>query len=313
MIDLICPVDRMEIQNDTKGSGMHCPACGKKYETRDKVIRFMESPSSFYEGAFMNSVKFVPKSESLRHVWPLWFINNGYVWFVRKHVPQGSRVLEIGCAAGVRYFSERYRMIGADLSLSSLKAASSIYELCLQADVERGIPLKDGSVDAVIGSFFWEHIPPMKKSFVLAECRRILKKGGRLVWLYDVETQNPLIRAAKAKDPELYRRLFIAKDGHLGYQTPVENRRLFEDAGFDIVRNAGMEKSFFQSPCVYEKFREWKGGIKGVGDLGSLLGKQPLFYAYTAFLRMIDTCVSPLLPMSWARIVVTVCRKRDDA
>jgi hypothetical protein len=56
-----------------------------------------------------------------RHVWPLWLINSGYPWMVRHFVPPGATVVELGCAGGVRYFGQRYRMVGCDLSFSSLK------------------------------------------------------------------------------------------------------------------------------------------------------------------------------------------------
>ena len=304
---LICPHDRCHLQQWSE-QRLGCAACGRHYPVEDGVVRFMGQPDDFYEGAYENHVRFDPKSEKPWHIWPLWLINSGYLWLVRNFVPQGASVIELGCAGGVVYFGKRYRVIGCDLSLSSLKKLARVYEICIQADASQFIPLPDNSVDAVVSSYFWEHIPPDLKPSILRECRRVLRPGGKLVFLYDVETDNPLIRRYK-KNPALYRRLFIEGDGHLGYQPQEENLSLFRTAGFRVLEHSGMEKTWLQSPSVYAKLAEYGGVMGSIFNRARMLGGQPFFYPYTALMRMVDALVCPWLPEDWARIALTVCEK----
>lgn len=270
----------------------------------------LDRSDDFYEGAYENKVFFMPRSERPWHVWPLWLINSGYPWTVRRFVNAGATVVELGCAGGVRYFGRRYRMVGCDLSLSSLKRLE-FYERRLQTDVAQCIPLPDGSVNAVVSSYFWEHIPPLLKHKVLRECRRILRPGGKLVFLYDLETRNPLILRFKRYDSALYETLFVAGDGHLGYQSLEENLATFRDAGFRVVYHKGMEKTWVLSPSAYTKLAQFGTFGRCVWSMASRLGRKPFFYPYTALLRLVDTLICPWLPADWARIDIVVCEKTD--
>lgn len=305
-ITLICPHDKTPLHEED--GSFHCESCGRNYPIKDGVVRLLEQTNEFYEGAYENQVRFLPRSEKPWHIWPLWLINSGYPWMVRRHVPQGATVVELGCAGGVRYFGQRYHMVGCDLSLSSLKKLD-MYERRVQADAAMCIPLPDASVDAVVSSYFWEHIPPEVKPAMLQECLRILRPGGKIIFLYDVETRNPLISRYKAKNLSLYTKLFIEGDGHLGYQWPEENIDTFKAAGFRVLAHRGMEKSWLQSPSAYFKLAQFGGAAQRLFAWLSGLGKQPWFYPYTALMRLVDTAVCPWLPADWARIDLVVAQK----
>jgi SAM-dependent methyltransferase len=305
-LPLICPHDRQPLSDIE--TGFSCPACGRQYPLQDGVVCTLGGPDDFYEGAYENQVRFIPRSERPWHAWPLWLINSGYLWTVRRFVPPGATVVELGCAGGVRYFGRRYRMVGCDLSLSSLKKLE-FYERKVQADAAVCIPLPDNSVDAVVSSYFWEHIPPEVKPHILSEINRVLRPDGKLIFLYDVETQNPLIRRYKKKDQAQYERLFIAGDGHLGYQSPMENLAIFEEADFRVVEHKGMEKTWLQSPSAYTKLAQFGTAGGRLLAWASKLGQKPLFYPYTALMRLIDTLICPWLPADWARIDMVVCEK----
>ena len=294
---LICPQDKSTL--DFLDGYYLCPSCRRRYPVRDGVVCMLDEPDGFYEGAYGNQIQFIPRSEKPSHVWPLWLINSGYVWAVRKAVPAGATVVELGCAGGVRYFGQRYRMIGCDLSWAALKTLD-FYPTRIQTDAARCIALPDGSVDAVISSFFWEHIPPEVKPEILRECWRILKPNGKLIFLYDVETDNPLIRKYKNRNPALYRKLFLDDDGHLGYQWPSENIAMFKSAGFLIDEHRGLEKTSVQGSSVYIKLAQFPGGghLKAFSHLGS----HRWFYLWTALTRIVDAIFCPVLPEQWARI-----------
>jgi len=306
---LICPDDHA-LLSEAGPEAMQCTECGRVYPIEDGVVRLLGDTDDFYEGAYLNQVAYVPKSEKFRHAWPLWLLVNGYPWMVRRHVPEGASVVELGCASGVSYFASRYRMIGCDLSHASLKALP--YQQKIQCDAGECLPIPDASVDAVVSSYFWEHIPPEIKPAILRECRRVLKPGGKIIFLYDVETENPLIRRYKKSDPALYKTLFIDGDGHLGYQRPRDNLATFRESGFRRISHRGLEKTWFQSPSVYMKLRQYGDGLKGVLRLGDLFARSPWFYPYTGMMRVIDSTVCRLLPEDWARIELVVCERSED-
>jgi SAM-dependent methyltransferase len=273
------------------------------------VVRFLEDTDRFYEGRYLYTVRFVPRSERSPFAWPLWLINSGYVWAARRHAPRGSRVLEMGCASGVQYFAERYRVIGLDLSVASLSRVADLYDTCIQADATLGLPLPDGSMDAILSSFVWEHIPPEQKPAALRECARVLRPGGKLVFLFDVESESPLYQHLRRKDPDLYRQVLIEKEDHMGWQSPEENRAIFEDAGFRVVEYRGKDK-LLVAPAMYDKFRHWDGWTRRLSNLGYRFASGRKFHLYNGLLRVLDETLGRFLPTSWSRVIVAVCEKR---
>ncbi len=222
-VPLACPADRAPLSGSEGAAHWSCPQCGNNYPVERGVVRFLEETDRFYEGRYLKTVRFIPRTESWLWAWPLWLINSGYVWAARKYIPAEATALEMGCASGFAYFAHRYRIIGLDLSFTSLAQVAPLYETCLQADVVRAIPLPDASVDAVLSSFVWEHILPGDKPAVLAECRRVLRPGGHLVFLYDVESRNPLYRLMKRRDENLA--VHVRQGAPLGRGTAHAGRR----------------------------------------------------------------------------------------
>jgi ubiquinone/menaquinone biosynthesis C-methylase UbiE len=306
MTEILCPSDKSKLI--FSGNLYFCEECRKEYQVVDGVIRLIVREDDFYEGTYKNTINYIPKKEWGFYLIPLWVVSNGYVWLTRNYIHQGSVVLELGCASGVKYFGKRYEMIGLDLSFSSLKNLSGIYSFSIQADASKFIPLPDDSVDAVVSSFFWEHIADQNKRKMLKEIHRVLKPGGKIVFLFDVETKNPLINRIKKKYSEFYMKSFIEKDGHLGYQNPKENENLFRDNGFTILESFGMEKTFFQSPSVFEKL---SGLPSRAGSLYNIMNKitTMLLKSYLAFLRLTDTLFKNILPDNWSRIFLIAAKK----
>jgi len=99
-IPVICPVDRHVLYVRSAEANYTCPRCKKLYPIKGGVVCMIETPNEFYEGHYRNHTRFIPKSEKPWHVWPLWLINSGYLWAVRKWVPAGATVIELGCAGG---------------------------------------------------------------------------------------------------------------------------------------------------------------------------------------------------------------------
>ncbi len=303
--ELRCPTDGASLVGE--GTALMCSACAKRYPISEGVIRLLKDTDPFYEGAYTNQIFYVPRGQSFWSELPLWVIANGYLWNVRKYVPRGSRVAEMGCAAGVDWFGKAYSMIGVDVSHSGLAIAARKYALCLQTADLAAIP--DASLDAVISSYFWEHMPAEVKEKLTADIRRALKPGGYVVFLYDVETSNPLITWIRGLIPDLYQKLFIEGDGHLGYEPIDVNEQRFARHGFELILSNPMERTPLQSTSVYKKMKLWGGAPRLVGRLTAFLDWAPVAKPYWAFLRLIDETVGRLFPRSWGRIVITVAKK----
>jgi ubiquinone/menaquinone biosynthesis C-methylase UbiE/energy-coupling factor transporter transmembrane protein EcfT len=105
------------------------------------------------------------------------------------HLNKGETVLDIGCGTS-RLVPSLEEMIGhegklveLDFSIEMLKIGKRRYEpdfrniLFLQADGHT-LPLKDGSVDAVICMAFFPHLSDKAKA--MGELARVLKPGGKL-------------------------------------------------------------------------------------------------------------------------------------
>ncbi len=97
----------------------------------------------------------------------------------------GERVLEIGAGTGHCLASlarQDTRVFGIDLSEGMLRQAR---ETCLGAQLARGdaaqLPFASGSMDALFMSFTLELFDTPEIPTVLAECRRVLRPGGRIV------------------------------------------------------------------------------------------------------------------------------------
>lgn len=94
-------------------------------------------------------------------------------------LPSGGRVLEPGAGTGqqAKWLAERgYDVVAIDFP-SSEYAAHRLYPVVDYDGIH--IPLRDHSVDCVFSSNVLEHVRDLEA--LLAECRRVLLPGGRMV------------------------------------------------------------------------------------------------------------------------------------
>jgi SAM-dependent methyltransferase len=310
LISLICPTDHGVLTLAGAGTSYGCGDCGRRYPVEAGVVRFLERDDAFYEEKYLGegTVRFVPRRDRWPWHLPVWLMKSGYFWALRRHVPAGSTVIEVGSASGSRYFSERYRTIALDLSARALTRIANLYTSCLQVDLTKGLPLPDASIDAVASSFVWEHIQPQDKPAVLSEFRRVLRPGGKLVFLYDVDERHPLYRRMQAADPALFQEVLVDREGHAGWQNAADNAASFEAAGFRVVEHRGKEKLLI-GPAMWDKVQEWPGGFRTLARIGLAFRYGWRFHAYNAVTRVLDESVGRVLPTSWSRVMVSVCER----
>jgi ubiquinone/menaquinone biosynthesis C-methylase UbiE len=144
-------------------------------------------------------------------------------------VGRGTGTLTIAVAERL----PRARVVGVDgdpkvLDLAHDKAGSDRIELV--EGLADGLPLDDGEVDVVVTTLVFHHLPLGVKRAALAEARRVVRPGGRLVVGDWGRPQDPLMSVA-----------FFAIQTLDGFATTGDNRRgmvpeLIVEAGFEDVR-----------------------------------------------------------------------------
>lgn len=126
-----------------------------------------------------------------RFNWDSEYQRKGVMWrgIAKSEIllPNGSRVLEIGCGNGKTIASLK----GEDLSVVAIDFSSQAVELCRLAakdkQVEmvvadaRFLPLCRGYFDVVISCHLLEHLSERGREEVVAEMERVLRPGGKVI------------------------------------------------------------------------------------------------------------------------------------
>ena len=100
----------------------------------------------------------------------------------------GDRVLEIGCGTGSLLLLLKQAQPAADvtgldpdpaaLHIARRKAARAGVDVRLDQGFADALPYDDGTLDRVLSSFMFHHLPREVKGKTLREVRRVLKPGG---------------------------------------------------------------------------------------------------------------------------------------
>lgn len=291
-----------------KDNQLFCPIQGKSFQVEENLIIFDQTDDPFYEGSYMNSINYSGSNNQLIEDLYLWTINSGHLSKIKKEIPKGGNVIDLGCGGGIKYLGQRYNMLGIDLSKSSLRVASKLYKYVLAANCIQKIPLLDESVDGVISSYFWEHLHPQEKLACLKEIKRVLKPNGKVIFLYDLKTDNPFVNYYARKDNKSYKKYFLENDGHVGYETFKKNQENFIAAGFNIKKNLSLQKTFIQEPSIYIKFSSIFPRNLFLRAL-KFLDFPIILKPYILLVRLVDWIAS-FLPDRWGRITLTILNKQ---
>jgi cyclopropane fatty-acyl-phospholipid synthase-like methyltransferase len=154
--------------------------------------------------------------------------------WVYDNVRSGSRVLDLGCGAGLLALLKRkgVHLTGVDLSAECARAARrNGYDATFSASLS-SLPCAGASFDYVISLDVLGHVEAAEKDAVLTEIKRVLRPGG--VTMHGIECIDRVVQKSYDEMNAAELRRFIDVDGHVGLETEQEHgarfRRFFKHA-----------------------------------------------------------------------------------
>jgi len=176
----------------------------------------------------------------------------------------GEDVLDVGCGPGF-LVCEMARRVGLPGSVHGVDPSTSMLAAAVRRSAGEdaaplrfvvgealGLPFLDGTFDAVTATQVYEYVPEM--SAALAEVRRVLRPGGRLL-IVDTDWDSLVWHSS---DPARMRRVLAAWDEHLADPyLPRRLGRLLSDAGFRVTQrhvhpmlNTGYDENMFSAGVI---------------------------------------------------------------
>lgn len=289
-----------------------CSGCAQRYPIEDGVPRFLDGDGSdAYEHASISSFSRAQHSRFVADFYSR-FLTEHYLTYIDEYIPSHGTVLDIGSSGGTGWLAGRH-IAGLDRSLKGMQIAAHQYDIAVQADAAH-IPFIEGTFDAVISRYFWEHIATADKPAVLHECYRVLKPEGVLIFLFDLDSQNPLFRWAK-RFPLLYQKYFVDRLGHIGYQTASANLDMLSCNGFDVIAMRASSKTWLQNQAVYawmdNEYCDYSALLRLAAGLRRIIVRsKTLLRIYQVMHAAVDDIVQPLLPLDYAFRLLVAARKR---
>ena len=161
----------------------------------------------------------------------------------------GDRVLEVGCGQG--HLTRALAGRGADIvGIDANPEAPDVAGTDLVKHmVAEELDFEGDSFDLIVSVHAIEHIPPLEKA--LTEMARVLKPGGRALFIYPAEPIKGLY--AIPTSIILHGTPLKAREVHCHKLTPSKVRAMFEPMG---MRETAHEFSLLKSPqfaSVFEK------------------------------------------------------------
>jgi SAM-dependent methyltransferase len=146
-----------------------------------------------------------------------------------SRLPQGARVLELGCGGGVpdtRLLAERFRVTGVDVSPEQVRRASAAVPSAdfMCADFTE-LEFPQGSFDAVAAFYSFNHVPRDLLAPLFRSIRGWLVRGGLLVTALGTSNEEGWIGE------------WLGTRMYFSSFPPLTNSRLVEEAGFELLRD----------------------------------------------------------------------------
>jgi len=179
-----------------------------------------------------------------------------------------DRLLDIGCGGGAATALARSRsraVHGCDVAETALRAGRARGAIGVCADLDDGLPYRDGVFDAVTCLEVIEHV--FDPALLLREARRVLRpRGVLLLSTPNIRYLRNVARLAVGGEfPHTSTDAFVWGGGHLHYFTRRDLRGLLRGAGFAAVEfsvNPGQfarswKRRWLVRLLGRERFGEW--------------------------------------------------------
>lgn len=302
-----CPACRGPLA--VAGASLVCDDCGATYPEREGIYCFAP-PDSFYEGKFTAPAEdgvarrrgLARGAKSAFDLFSSTTIRHRFTRRFLRRLNPDALILDAACGGGNELLGP-FRTVGVDISLAGLKTAAGIYEAVAAADA-RKLPFADSCFDAIFSWDFFGHVPVSDKELVLAEWRRVLKPGGRMLHVVEADSTAPFYRLARRR-PALYRKYFIELDGHFGLEAPAAIEARFRRAGFEVVRSRSCFKAGIFPPEEYAKrlgpeYAASSSLFRGLAAVGAVCERHRQLDRAASLLTGAATALTdPLLPQAW--------------
>lgn len=164
-----------------------------------------------------------------------------------RHIPQGSQVLDVGCADGTLFSQLDERLTGG----VGIDACAGSWADGLKYRFVNGTFPEDlpdvGPFDAITMLAVLEHVPPDEQARWASTCARLLVTGGRLVVTVPAPSADHVLDGLRAvrllEGMELHQ--------HYGFE-PRHAPKLFTDEGLHLRRSERFQLGF-NNLFVFEK------------------------------------------------------------
>ncbi len=167
-------------------------------------------------------------------------------------IAPGDHVLDIGCGTGEVAMRTKARtgsagsVAGIDpdpamIAVARQKASRAELDVDFRVAAVESLPFADATFDVVVSSLMMHHLPADLKPRALAEVRRVLKPGGRLMV---IDFQRPASRLGRLAPVWLLHR---SSADHGLWELPP----LLRAAGFDAIESRDTKVAYLG--CVHAR------------------------------------------------------------
>ena len=223
---------------------LSCPSCKHIYKSKNGIVSFIDSSHEFYEGRYTETRDFeslMPKFLGpfryplFRLFTELNMVTRAERFFRhRLFGKKNLKILDIACGGGWKCLTEYGEVFGVDLSFGSLQNSKKIYNNVYRADAFK-LPFPNESFDFIVSMDFFEHISLPKKAVLLAELKRVLKHGGKIMMGMPMVSKEKMAKFTRSY-LDLYKRYWIEQDDHIGLEPPRKVISHFKRAGFNVLK-----------------------------------------------------------------------------
>lgn len=157
----------------------------------------------------------------------------------------GARVLDLGCGAGVpvaRTLSERFDVVGADISASQLSLArrQAPGASLLRTDMER-LHFAPSSFDAVVSFYAVFHLPREQQPDLFSRMFEWLRPGG-----------YALVSLGRTDEPA-YTEDFFGVEMYWSHYGTAQYRTMLLEAGFELIEEQILDHGYRNDGAPVER------------------------------------------------------------